>query len=246
LRSLLGAIYAATNQSCTITLMAHSMGGLVARAYLEVLASGDPWFGSIKQLITIATPHLGAPAALGAISDNFAGLGPPTIPLPTSMDVVVWQFVNSSFDSTFELLPPPGNAFVNDGGSVKSIFPYSGLSAGLQSFLASKKFSTTNAQDAAAFLQTLSYKGAIPYFLLYGTGNSTAVGYTFANNALNVNNGDGDTIVPTPSGSFAGTKVAATVAVPDSTHLQLPGNATVIAQIRQWMGLPAAVADAAA
>ncbi len=54
----------------TITLIGHSMGGLVSRAYLEYVGSKDPWFSNIDQLITLGTPHLGAPLAMAPISET--------------------------------------------------------------------------------------------------------------------------------------------------------------------------------
>lgn len=49
----------------SITVVAHSMGGLVARLVLEdPKYNTQPWFTSIKALITICTPHHGAPQAI--------------------------------------------------------------------------------------------------------------------------------------------------------------------------------------
>lgn len=59
-----------------ITLVAHSMGGLVARLALE---SGkfdtEPWFGKVVGLFTIGTPHLGAPLALARVLGMEGALG---------------------------------------------------------------------------------------------------------------------------------------------------------------------------
>jgi pimeloyl-ACP methyl ester carboxylesterase len=57
-----------------ITLIGHSMGGLVSRAYLEAIApkssnSQDATIVKmVDQLITLGTPHLGAPMALAPIA----------------------------------------------------------------------------------------------------------------------------------------------------------------------------------
>jgi pimeloyl-ACP methyl ester carboxylesterase len=238
LQSLLGTLYLTSGQNCTITLVGHSMGGLVARAYLEVIGSGDPWFGSIRRLITLGTPHFGAPLALDAIVDDvsavFAAIGAPDAP---KMDIVIWKFVNSNFDSTYELLPPPGNSFVNDGGTSKSIFPFSGLSSGLQSSLRSEDFSTSNAAAATTFFSTLSYSGSPSYFCIYGTGSNTVTSFSFSNGSLTSTNGDGDEVVPSSSASFAGKLPAGnTVAVPGATHLGMPGDPQVINQVHQWIG----------
>lgn len=46
-----------------VTLVAHSAGGLVARAYVQGALPGLPYRHDVEQLITIATPHLGSVAA---------------------------------------------------------------------------------------------------------------------------------------------------------------------------------------
>lgn len=70
-------------------LVGHSMGGLVARYFLEHLGGAD----ITRRLITIGTPHRGAPKALGALV-NGMGLGP-----------LDFSAVIRSFASTYELLP---------------------------------------------------------------------------------------------------------------------------------------------
>lgn len=70
-------------------LVCHSMGGLVARYFLEHLGGA----GITRHLITIGTPHRGAPKALNALV-NGLGLGP-----------LDFSGVIRSFASTYELLP---------------------------------------------------------------------------------------------------------------------------------------------
>jgi pimeloyl-ACP methyl ester carboxylesterase len=57
----------AQHPGAEITLVAHSMGGLVSRYYLE---SGKfdtgAGFAAVRRLITLGTPHRGAPLALSA------------------------------------------------------------------------------------------------------------------------------------------------------------------------------------
>jgi len=43
-----------------VTLLAHSMGGLASRSYLEIF---DPGGNDVDRLITIGTPHNGTPLA---------------------------------------------------------------------------------------------------------------------------------------------------------------------------------------
>jgi pimeloyl-ACP methyl ester carboxylesterase len=58
-----------------ITIIAHSMGGLVARHFIETTMNG---YRLVKKLITVGTPHLGAPGAYA----NYRGS---TLPLPFSL-----------------------------------------------------------------------------------------------------------------------------------------------------------------
>lgn len=79
LAQLLDRVVEAHGSAAEIALVAHSMGGLVARYYLE---SGEfcdrPGFGCVKRLITIGTPHRGSPLALTA------GLGMEKAAVPES------------------------------------------------------------------------------------------------------------------------------------------------------------------
>ena len=70
-------------------LVCHSMGGLVGRYFLEHLGGAN----ITRHLITIGTPHRGAPKALNALV-NGLGLGP-----------LDFSRVIRSFASTYELLP---------------------------------------------------------------------------------------------------------------------------------------------
>jgi pimeloyl-ACP methyl ester carboxylesterase len=70
-------------------LVGHSMGGIVARYFLEALGGAE----ITRHLITIGTPHRGAPKAVNALV-NGLGLGP-----------LDFSGVIRSFASTYELLP---------------------------------------------------------------------------------------------------------------------------------------------
>jgi pimeloyl-ACP methyl ester carboxylesterase len=70
-------------------LVCHSMGGLVARYFLEALGGTD----ITRHLVTIGTPHRGAPKAVNALV-NGLGVGP-----------LDFSGVIRSFASTYELLP---------------------------------------------------------------------------------------------------------------------------------------------
>lgn len=108
-----------------IALVAHSMGGIVARLLLE---SGEynkaPWFKCIRLLVTLATPHLGAPLALARIFglDGTAGLSPADVAKLAS---------NPAFPSAYQLIPAPNEAAIwsMDSTDLASVDPYDAASA---------------------------------------------------------------------------------------------------------------------
>jgi pimeloyl-ACP methyl ester carboxylesterase len=79
-----------------INIVAHSMGGLVARIYVQQLGGA----GRVNRVVTLGTPHLGSPESLGTFLNgmgrfkNFAAGG------ETAVKRVVF-----SFSSMYELLP---------------------------------------------------------------------------------------------------------------------------------------------
>lgn len=85
-----------------ILIVAHSMGGLVARLVLESGAYADrPWFGRVVLFAALATPHRGAPLALARI------LG-----LDSTLGVSAADFrrigADRRYPSGYQLLPAPG------------------------------------------------------------------------------------------------------------------------------------------
>src|SRR5262249_47253822 len=81
------------NQDAKLILICHSMGGLIARWFLEVMGGRE----ITRMLITIGTPYQGAVNALSALVNGlFMGLGP----IGISVDELV-----RSFPSAYQLLP---------------------------------------------------------------------------------------------------------------------------------------------
>jgi hypothetical protein len=58
-----------------VDLFAHSQGGLVARLFLESQAAWDPRLPRVAHLVTLATPHEGAPLAQAAMDMRTSGAG---------------------------------------------------------------------------------------------------------------------------------------------------------------------------
>jgi len=81
--------YRKVNKDAKIIFLAHSMGGLVARYYAEVL---EGW-KNCRALITIATPHRGSVKALNFLANGHKNL------------IVDLTDVVRSFTSSYQLLP---------------------------------------------------------------------------------------------------------------------------------------------
>ncbi|MES2044607.1 MAG: hypothetical protein V4475_12070 [Pseudomonadota bacterium] len=87
-----------------VSIVAHSMGGLISRLLLEdPRFQGQSWFGAIDQLIAIATPHLGAPLALARVLGQDSALG-------ISGTDFAWLASQEAYPSAYQLLPAPGEA----------------------------------------------------------------------------------------------------------------------------------------
>lgn len=83
-------------------LVAHSMGGLVARVLLQhELYADRPWRPQIRQLITIATPYRGAPQALSRLLGLEGTLGIPA-------DAFAELRKKPRLRAPCQLLPPDG------------------------------------------------------------------------------------------------------------------------------------------
>ena len=92
----------------SISLVAHSMGGLICRYYLESgIYTPRIGFSKISQLITLGTPHRGAAIALQRIlgQDNVLWLNREQVKQLTN---------DENFPSAYELLPPLEEQFIWD------------------------------------------------------------------------------------------------------------------------------------
>lgn len=105
LADLLDGTVAAHNGTADIFLVAHSMGGLISRYYLE---SGDyaarPGLKAVRQLITLGTPHRGSPIALSAARGEEKQLW-------LNADQVLKIVSDPRYPSVYQLLPPKGEPF---------------------------------------------------------------------------------------------------------------------------------------
>lgn len=202
-----------------IWLIGHSMGGLVSRGALETgKLAGQP----IAGLITLATPHLGAPLALSAVLGAVSLLG-------VLSAYVIRSFIDdAAFPSTYELLPPPPVTFVTQkNGGGESIYdgPVNDV------LVAAHKASKPNFRSACGFFAGLDYGSAptpVPYHLVYGinTRKATETAYHYDpthKHALKVVESakGGDGVVPVWSATF--NDPASAVAQKVASHFEVVG-----------------------
>ena len=104
------AQFPTVDEKLDITILAHSMGGLVSRFLLE---SGDfsdrPWFEKIRNLVTLGTPHHGAPLALKRLAGEQGTLG-------LSGSDVKKLGNDQRYPSLFQLVGYEGNALTTQQG----------------------------------------------------------------------------------------------------------------------------------
>jgi hypothetical protein len=150
-----------------ITLLAHSMGGLVSRYYLESKLFEDrPGFSSIKRLITMGTPHLGSPLALTAALGKEKRLF-------LSAQQVQTLANDKHFAALYQLLPPRGVPFAWDRSQHAR---FSSLDVYADPTATQLGLSRDNLDAAARFHQglDLSKKPAqVRYFCFVGTQQTT-------------------------------------------------------------------------
>ena len=152
---------------CAITLLAHSMGGLVARYYLESnLYSKRSGFAKVSTLITMGTPHKGAPMALAAA----VGMEKRAFLNASQVQEIA---NNVNFPSLYQLLPPRGEPFAwNRQPEAR----YSHVDIYEETIAKALKLSLENLRSAEMFHEklALSQKPAnVRYFFFAGTQYKT-------------------------------------------------------------------------
>lgn len=167
-------VYTSAGQTYKLYIVGHSMGGLVSRGLLEDPASKSaPWFGKAQALITLATPHYGAPLALSAM----LGQQIANVELMKYVNYVQSVVDKPIFPSTYELLPPPGHPFIEDANGAALDFYTAEPKAPFMEALTHFKFNPDSLAKAQAFFSTLTVTSPdntpIPYHCFVGTGKPT-------------------------------------------------------------------------
>lgn len=198
-----------------IDIVAHSMGGLVSRYFLEsgyYSEASCRGFANVRRLVTIGTPHRGAPLALCAALGQIKRL-----------------FLNSSqvkqiadqpeFPALYQLMPPASEPFLwntDPGARLDPANPYQVTTAEVLGLNAA------NLQSAESFhaaLDVANKPKTVAYFCFVGTRQNTICNvqgnFAIANavgalnpkgpQAIGVEVSDGgDGTVPSWSASFSG------------------------------------------
>lgn len=151
----------------TIYLLAHSMGGLIARLLLESGSyDAEPWFGKIALLATFGTPHIGAPLALGRILglDGASGISKADFRRLSQ---------NEKYPSGYQLIPAPGEAAIWNvkGTSIVEMDPYDPATA---TDLGLKPVLVERARAVHDILGAGRHPVHVKYFYFAGSGHQTA------------------------------------------------------------------------
>lgn len=156
-----------------VILIAHSMGGLVARYYLEHLGGAE----HCKALITLGTPYRGSVKILNYLANGFRKR-----PLPELTEVV------RSFTSAYQLLPI--YPMVNVAGNWQRVAEVDDIRGVVKE----------RAKQGREFLLSLKGTGAYQTKPIVGVGQSTLQSAMFANGKLEVSK---DTLPTNPNSQEA-------------------------------------------
>lgn len=176
-----------------ITLIAHSLGCMVCRYYVECLGGK----AKVGRLLLLGGPHAGYPKAMSHL------LAGPTL-LPFGILGERLRQVVTTFPAMYQILPAA--AFVSDeaGQPIDIFADESWLAEEQRPFL----------RDARAFRQELGTRSSVPTVSIFGYGLKTITGIRLARNGLDAwNQIDfdqqevGDTHIPEASGVLAGSEI---------------------------------------
>lgn len=191
-----------------ISLVAHSMGGLIGRCYLE---SGDyanrPGFLHVKRLITLGTPHSGAPMALAA------ALGTEKRVFLNAAQVQ--QIANNpQFPSLYQLLPPQGVPFAWNRASDARLVPVDIYELSNAKKIGLQLVNLASAQQFHSKMNLARQPKHVRYFFFAGTQQQTTSSVQISLPATGgasvvkiVREDSGDGTVPTWSGSLSGVQM---------------------------------------
>jgi pimeloyl-ACP methyl ester carboxylesterase len=153
-----------------ITFVAHSMGGLVVRRLIEGGDYADrTWFERVRKLVTLGTPHFGAPLSIARLAGTEKFLG-------VAGKDLVRLASDPRYPSTYELAGPPGMAFTLNGGERGSVpKALDRFDSNYRKVLHLKDENITAANEFWSHLDFAKRPSGIEYFMVGGASHSTVV-----------------------------------------------------------------------
>jgi pimeloyl-ACP methyl ester carboxylesterase len=154
--------------SSDISLIGHSMGGLVGRYYLESgNFSNRAGFKCVRRLITFGTPHQGAAIALPLVLGYERSLF-------LSKDQVLQTASDERYPAAYQLLPPKGEPFAWDGSTGAELGYLNIYDPDVASKLGLVEANLQAAQRFHASLDLAKRPADTRYFCFTGTRQTTA------------------------------------------------------------------------
>ncbi|MGE8450066.1 MAG: lipase/acyltransferase domain-containing protein [Pseudomonadales bacterium] len=156
-------------EDVVINIVAHSMGGLVSRYFLEsgsYSAANCPGFDRIQRLITIGTPHRGAPLALCAAMGQIKRLFLNAKQVKQVAD-------QDDFPALYQLMPPSSEPFLWNTDPDARLEPANFYEDDTAKLL---RLNAKNLASAASFhasLDTAKKPDGVVYFCFIGTRQDT-------------------------------------------------------------------------
>ena len=150
----LGAAIEQWNLSAPITIIAHSMGCLIARYYIERLGGKR----RVERVVLLGGPHAGNPYAFARLLS-----GPKLLPL--GMKNVQWRERLATFPSWYQILPT--YPCVSDGDASLDVLAD-------DSWLPEQQRPLLH--DARRFRQELGTHSSVPAVCIFGYGHKTIAG----------------------------------------------------------------------
>ncbi|MEX1193431.1 MAG: alpha/beta fold hydrolase [Dehalococcoidia bacterium] len=222
-----------------VVLMAHSYGGLLARAYLESPARAD----KVARVVTIGTPAWGAPKALFPL---FAGIETPDF---SELDLIITD--NMEFKNWARNLA--GNYFLYPSASYGEWLTVDNVALGQSqvidyvSELGGNRDLLTAAFTAHSNILDGTPPATIPFEIVVGRGLPTIAGVRIQDNGFVIveyANGDGTVPAVSAARGVAGPgnpNAARTHYACGVSHVPLPGDDQVTSGIEEFLRSGAAI-----
>lgn len=191
--------------STEISIVAHSMGGLISRYYLESgTYKNRPGYKQVRRLITLGTPHRGAAVALPVVLGYEKRLF-------LSKDQVLQLCSDPRYPAAYQLLPPPEEPFAWSDSPGSALTRVDVFEASVANKLGLIQRNLSAAREFHSALNLTNSPEHVRYFCFAGTRQTTTTHVLIREKGANrcepvkIEQEDGgDGTVPTWSASLDG------------------------------------------